>query len=140
MELSAPAIDKFKSAVTNMSLFGNATHSILIIAVIMVIAVIVLIVEKIRGKKVDPVSEDYVLDGEDNKIPFWKRIDFSFAFRIYIPMAVFYALTTYILLFSICELTNWSKVDPSYSLISRYLSPVVLVLVICYPIGLVILT
>lgn len=52
VELSAPAIDKFKSAVENMSLFGNATHSILIIAVFMLASLILAIIQKVRGQKV----------------------------------------------------------------------------------------
>lgn len=44
VDLAAPALDKFKSSVDNMSLFGNATHSVLFIVFFLIVALILLLI------------------------------------------------------------------------------------------------
>ena len=52
--MAAPAVGKFKEVVVNMSLLGNALYALLIITVIMIVSVVIIIVQSVRGKKVEP--------------------------------------------------------------------------------------
>ena len=98
LEVAAPVVEKFKTAVSNMSLLGNCVHGIALIGVALVVTVIVLIFEGVRSHRVIPDGSPK----QPQSSSFWERINVLSLLKTSLIMKMVYLFFTYITLFSIC--------------------------------------